>query len=429
MDRTRKLVLVAGVLAGMVTGSAMAYQQPAPPPRDGGPGGPGGRGFGRMAMGAGGMMTEISSGQFDRYLKMLDMSDEQQSAAKTLFDGYRNEIKQLDEEMRSARQAAMEKFRETQDRSAFESMRGDMEKSREKRDNAASALMGDVKVLLTADQQGKWAKVERAQRRDQSLSRGRLAGEAVDLSRLVEDLKLDSGAAKGVAPILDRYETELDREMAARNTVIDKSMQEGMEAFRNRDVEKAQELFDKARDASVKVRDINRNFARQVGDALPADRKGEFEQAFKRASFPEVYRPTLASRRFEGAEKLADLTSDQRASIAELRTRFERDLASTNDKLAQAIESRQMSMGIQGMFGRGGPDGEDDPVAELRTKRRDLSQQASESLNKVLTDAQREKLPSADERDENEDGQPRRMRGMGGPGGPGGMGGRRRGAE
>lgn len=429
MIRARSLVMVAGMAVVMSATTGVLAQDGArraeeaarraameQPRGDRGDRRMMGRGMGG-GPGMGGQMPEITSRQFDRYAKMLALTDEQKSAAKELFEGYRNEIRQHDDAMRKQRQEMMEKFRENRDPSVFEGMQAEMTKQRDKREATTKAFMNDFKVILTADQEATWPRVERAQRRDQSMARGRLAGENVDLVHVVDEAQLDADTMKKVAPMIEQYETEVDRELTSRNAVFEDSMTKGREAMRDGDMEKGQELFAKARDASVKVRDVNRRFARQIADALPPEKKGAFELAVKKASFPQVYRDTAASKQLTAAEKIADLSPEQKTSITELKARYEREIATTNDKLAQAIEERQMEANIGQMF-RGRDNDEEDPVNDLREKRRELGNTTTASLQKLLNEKQREHLPSADEEEEDD-----------GPGFRRGMGGRRPGGE
>src|SRR5258705_10948404 len=96
-----------------------------------------------------------------------------------------------------------------------------------------------------------------------------------------------------------QYEAELDRKLAKRNDMWDKAMdrgQEYMQAFQNQDFGKLQEQFDKLRDASMHVRDVNRRYERQIESILPEDQRAKFADEFKRDSFPMIYRQSFASR-------------------------------------------------------------------------------------------------------------------------------------
>jgi hypothetical protein len=167
-------------------------------------------------------------------------------------------------------------------------------------------------------------------------------------------------------------------------------------------IARAQRMLTTARDASVRVRDTNRRYARQVMEALPEDQRPAFERSIKQASFPGIYRATRSSRELTAAAGFADADAPQRQAIAELTASYNRQLETLNDELATATEQNEMSMTVERMvrrFGRGGGGGggDEDPTADVREKRRELDRSTSESLRKLLTAEQIDRLPQPDE--------------------------------
>lgn len=416
--------LVLGLIAvsGGVLPQSTVYAQPGA--------GRGGMGdFGGMG-GFGGMNTPpINSRQFGRYLDSLNVSKEQREAAETLFDGYQDQVRSAEESMRERGREMRERMRDDRDPAIFEDMRRQMSKAREERAKLDESLFDDVKAILTSDQIKNWNKVDRAYRRDTTLRRGRLSGESVDVTRLLDNLELSADTKAAINPILEEYETELDRELIARNKVYDDLQARMQEMFRNRDPEAAQQALAKGRDAGARVRDLNQKFARRIEESLPDDKRSAFSLAAKRASFPDVYRPTRTERELAAALNLDDLDTAQKASLAALNESYSRTTLAVNDKLAAATRDSEMQFNIgqlmqrgrgdfQGRGGQGGGQGQrggnqqDDnsPMADLRRQRRELDRTTQDKLDQILTKAQKEKLPRVEDNAPDGGQRMRRMR-------------------
>jgi hypothetical protein len=375
----------------------------------GGPGG--GMGRGMMGGGMGGGMfggggdQTVSVADFTRYADRLQLNDDQRASAKTLLEGYRAEVRTIDDAAAAKRQEAMEKFRENRDPAVFEGIRATMEEAAKERTKAETAFFEDVKSLLSDDQTPKWEGVERMRRRDTGLRRGRLSGERMDVVRLVEELKLEQAALAPLSETLATYEEQLDRELTARNKIYDEIGGKIGELMRNQDMETAQKELDRARDAGLKVREINRKFARQAQDLLPEGKKAEMALAVKKASHPDIYRESQVARRLLAAEKITDLDETQKKAIAELKEKHTREINGVNEKLAAAAEEMELKFSMQDLQNRfrGEPGAGDD----LRQQRRDLEEGVTESLKKILTPEQLEQLP----RDRQQGGPGQRRRG------------------
>lgn len=372
-----------------------------------GPGGGGGGGQGMRGMGMGGGMggglfggadATITTADFRRYADRLKFTDDQRVAAKALLDGYRAEMRTIDDGLTAKRQAAMEKFREERDPAVFEGMQKDGEAATVQKAKVEAEFLADVQSLLSQDQTPQWANIERMHRRDVGLRRGRLSGERMDVVRLVEDLKLDEAQLKGMRETLDAYEAEVDRDLTARNKVYDEASTKVRDAMRTQDMDAAQKELDRAREAGLKVREVNKKFARQIQDSLPAEQKTVFALAVKKAAHPDVYRDSIVTRQLTAAEKFTDLDETQKKAVAELRARHTLQADGINDKLATATEAQELTMSVQDIAGRFR--GEPGPAADIRTQRRDLDSATSEALLKILKPAQAEQLPKQDRRDQ-----------------------------
>ncbi len=408
--RRGALVAVAGL--AIAIGSSHSYAQM----------GPGGGGRGGFAQ-----TTILNEKQVEHYYDMLSMTKDQREAAGSLYEGYRDELKRLQEQQRTMMDEARQKFQQDQDPSVFQDMQKKMTELRTKQEDTQKSFLSDVKSLLTPDQTSQFDKVERAIRRDTTMRRGRMSGEGVDLIEFVSSQKWPDELKSLVRPALDAYEEEIDRALVLRNAAYEKVGEAMRAAFQDGDRNAADGAIKAAREASQKVRDTNRKYMRQVMDLIPESERTSFADAFKRASFPDVYRPSLASQSFEAVLGFSDLTTEQKDKIVVMQGAYDKKMSSLNDRLAAATEEMEnnfdLQRGMQMMRGGGG----DEVTNEIRTDRRELNTQALDELKKVLTPEQVARMPKPDPQSQDQGGRQRGMRGGGPGGGPGGPGGGNRG--
>lgn len=400
------------VVAGLALVASDALAQPGTGGGRGqgggqGGGGPGGRMGGGPGGGMGGRMGDfnapaIERRNMDKYAGVLGLSADQKEVAESLLEGYEQQTRELRESMRTKMEEIRDKARDTGDMSVWGEMREIGERAQADRKKLDASLMTDLKSILSPEQEERWPVFERAQRRDQSLRRGFVSGERVNLFELVDRSELEPAQKQALDPILGEYDVELDRALQARNAAYESAFGQFGRMFGGEggpDMEKAQEAMDKGREAAFRVRDVNRRFARQIGEAMPEDKRPGFANAFLRESFPEVYRPTQAARSVEAALGLADLTTEQKESVAALRESYTRSLETANAKMREAIEKQESEATVAGMmqrFGRGGQG--EDPMGDIRRERRELGDTTVESLKKILTPEQAERLPTAEDR-------------------------------
>jgi hypothetical protein len=297
-------------------------------------------------------------------------------------------------------QKLRDEMRDSEDREGLMAkMQESFRKVRDERKKQDEGFANDVKAILTPEQVEKWPAVERMQRREAGVRRGFISGERVDLFMLVDDNQVSADGKAAAAAALKDYELELDRELIKRNEWQEKQFTKMNELRQEGDFDGIQKLVEEGRQLDVKVRDVNRKYAKQIEGSLPEADKAAFHNAFKQASFPDVYRETRAAEALSVAAKLKDLTTEQAESLAALRASHEKTLNPLNDNLAKEVEAAEMNFNI-GQAWQGGRGGDDDsPAGKLRREKRDLDRTTIESLRKILTPAQAEKLPKPEERD------------------------------
>jgi hypothetical protein len=419
----RAVAVVALVAVASLTASPSAYAQPWA-------GRGGGGGFGGMGEV---LNPPVNSRDLDKYGKIVGVTPDQRAVLTELFNGFQEAFRDKAEAMQAEVDAIREKARETGDNSVWATIREPFTKFSTEREQMEKTFFEDVKSILTPEQLELWPRVETTRRRETTIGRGLMAGERVDLIRMVEEAKLPVDVAAQVAPVLAQYETELDRALIERNKMQDEArntfMRGGFGAmFGGRgggggaagggggggqamDPAAMEKMFNATRDASVRLRDVNRRFGKQIESLMPEDRRAAWDLEFKRESFPDVYREATVLRQMTAVTGFSDITPEQKTQIADLRAQFEREYSPMADKLAAAQEEQQMKMTMQGMmqmWGRGG--NEEGPVADLRRQRREMERATGEKLKAILTPEQVERLPQPEQQAGREGAAPREGR-------------------
>lgn len=335
----------------------------------------------------------IGARQLRQYAEILGLSADQKAAADELLAGYEREHRDLSKRMQEVSKAISEEFDNDDEIDVWREVYPKVLKNyMKKTDQLSKTFMEDLKTLLEPAQLSRWPQIERLHRRQSTLRLGSRAGERTDLIDIVDGLRLDPAAAQSVAPVLEQYALDLDRELAARNKFIEDRLEQFFEVWMNWDEEKMKSLFGEMNGYSQKIVNVNRSYSRQVLAALPPDRQAEFDHQVKLSTFPRVYKKTYAMRVLDAAEKLPDLDESQREAIKGIRESFTRDSAVINDKWAAALaeqESKQQEQFPWAFWG-----GQEDPaIAEARNQRKELEKKTVESIKALLNEEQKNKLP------------------------------------
>lgn len=351
-------------------------------------------------LGRGWLEPTFTSRDIERYAEMLGLSAEQREAAQVLLTGYQTAVENAARAVRDATEQAREQFRESRDPGAWQRVGEVMANFRRQRETLDNTFRSDLQTMLDESQAQRWPAVERAMRRDRMLRQpfGLVSGERVDLFRLVEELSLSPDLRAPLEPVLERYELDLDRELIRREATEARNQQRLQQAWEGGGgFEEMGAIMAEAREAAVRVRDVNRRYARQLEGLLPADYGQRLAASFRAASFPSVYRPTSVDRAMEVVAGLADLDESQQQALSALSARYRREVDALNAKLAEAVELDEAQRFQSGQWFRFGD--RDGPVADLRRQKRALVSETMEQLRSLLTEAQRARVPQGDEED------------------------------
>ncbi|MBL8761776.1 MAG: hypothetical protein JNL50_10785 [Phycisphaerae bacterium] len=367
--------------------------------RGGGPGGFGG--MGGMFGGGGGMNLQptLSSRDLDRAVKMLALDKDQEDAVKALLESYQQSYRDKAQPVRDRMDKAREEFRETRDPSVWTEVRQETDKFRPVGEQLTQTFMNDLKSVLNKQQAAKFPSFERALRRNQTMNRGMLSGERVDLVALLEKQEIPEQSRAELAPLMEQYEIDLDRELQARTKLWEELMPKMGELMPQMfggggAPKELQDIMDKGRDAGMRVRDVNRRYARQVSGVLPEAARAKFDSEFERESYPMAFRDTRISRQLTAVNGFADLTAEQKESVSQLSDTFNKESETLTRQLIEAtdkMESTVTADQLMTMFRPGGND--DSPVGQINRKRRDLNRTTQEKLEAILTPEQVKRLP------------------------------------
>ena len=261
----------------------------------------------------------------------------------------------------------------------------------------------DLTLLLSDEQAEVWPAVDRQLRRLNTLSRGELAGESLDLYQLVDQWK--SGAAKEqpAADTLDDYELRLDDALSQRNAFLTESEVDTFMAWAEQDHKKSLALIGRESDLRRSVRNVNEAFAETIAGDLDEQEAASFRQAARKAAYQSVYRTMRQQRLFAQAKAIDGLDSDVLDAVTNLETAYLEELALVNDQLVAAThdyepgqKKRMIEMMQQFRSGSMQLDRRPtNPIIDGHRQRRSLGERYAKQLKSILTTEQFESLPAA----------------------------------
>jgi hypothetical protein len=329
-----------------------------------------------------------------RYASVLGLNDEQRDAAAALLDGYLASVQAYRQRVEASIENLRRQVREQPPEfKGLFTMRDLFLSLTKEKEDLDAAFLADLRSLLRPDQEGNWARFERMHRRERGLRSGILSGERVDLVEIVEQMDVDEATRAAMRPLLESYEDELYRAIGERERVRKEVAQRTLTLRYDGQDLAIGTMVEDLRSAATVVRDINRRYARQVREGLPEQRREGFDRVIELASYPDVYRPTLAAQSLQAAAGVADLDQPQRDAIGALAARYEQDAEGLNRQIAamqDEIEAKFTPAQMAGRF----------PDQDLKDQKKALDKRTLEQLRELLTEPQRKRLPKPQERPE-----------------------------
>lgn len=290
----------------------------------------------------------------------------------------------------------------------FKQRQGEFAEAAKKFSKAKSELrqnfVVEAQTTLSPSQVERWPALERALLREKSLPKGRLSGERTNLFKVVKNTELGEGQMGSLTPTLDAYDIELDTALRQRNDIIEDVTPKIDQAIEKREYDRALAAMDRASAARVAVRTLNERFTDALAELLPADVAAKFRAAVLKASYPQVYRTTLADRTLDAALKLEGLSGESKEQLAGLQAAYRAEREEMDGRIRktidryQPIEGRRAFEHMKAASEGGGATAigaldEPDPISEAMTKRRELDERYINSVKGFLSPEQIEQLP------------------------------------
>ncbi len=273
-----------------------------------------------------------------------------------------------------------------------------------------AGFFDDLKLLLNKEQVDRWPLVERELRRFKSIRGGRLAGESLDVIRVVDEHAASAWKNPDAAAVLANYAVNVDSALARRDAAFESPEVGEFSNLCQTDKPAAERMWRDVMVLRVAIRDLNLKTAEQVA-AMLDERDGE---ALRRAVFRTAYERVARSSRTEAyvraAAKLDSLSSEQKRAVASVMETFELRLESVKKEqaalqresesqkkppgLADAASGLQIATTADGNVikfftpAMDKPDKES-PVYKLQAKRLQIEVDAKRQMNAILTAEQR----------------------------------------
>lgn len=376
--------MALGFAGGLATGSVPARAQ-----------------FGMMGMQAG-MDGTISRRSVETYCKLLNLDKDQAETVRVLRDANKAANKTLRDEMSTKMRQLQEKAQEDQDWSVFQKEMPKITKEiQEKAETAEKQFFDDLKAILNPEQEERWARVERHRNRDKFMKFGFVSGMSADLVNALDTAKVDVAGNTELGNVVEQYEREMDSLLMNFKRIAEDVQKKAMDPDQGAmfDPGRVTDMLKPLNDEGVKIRNMNRDYARRMMAMVPEDKKAEFDLAVKRKSFPRIYKESHVQKCLNAAIGFGDLDEAQKDSLGSIKSQYERELQVRNDAWASATDEQEEKsggkIGVMMSSWMGGGEGKE-AVKEAKEARKQLDEATLDRLKGVLKEGQVSKLPEKD---------------------------------
>ncbi len=266
--------------------------------------------------------------------RILGLADPERDALSALYDGHCETLKARAAEIASAREEILERAQATSDLDVARIPKETEDAWKAEANEAKAAFLDDLKVLLTKEQADRWPLVERELRRFKSLDRGRIAGEKLDLIRLVDEHAPAAWKNPDIANLLASYVQSLDAALIRRDAQLDAVDGSEFAKLAHSDRAAAESMWRTVISLRVGVRDINLKTAEQVAALLPEDDAESFRGEVFKAAYPRIAKPSRTEAFIRAAATLKSLTPEQAGSVKSELESFDLRLAAVQKEQA-----------------------------------------------------------------------------------------------
>ncbi|MFI4854859.1 MAG: hypothetical protein ACIAQF_07790 [Phycisphaerales bacterium JB065] len=340
---------------------------------------------------------------------ILGLGEDQRKLTNALFQDYFDSYQAAASETRLRIIEFIDDALATQDSALADEADTIAEEWPEQRSGFRDTFYADLKLLLDQQQIELWPKVEREIRRTKLLREGQLAGESVDLIRIIDANAPSWTSNPELIDMLDRYAQRLDAALRTRQREIDSGKRDEYKKTIRDNPFRAEEIFREILPTRLRVRDINTQTMRESLPLLPSDEAKAVEQAFYKAALEPRMPTSPIESRILAAASLPSLNNDQREAITRIIRTYEGQRDHIIEELFELVTELQAEtlpheLSSSLMYARREAEtGEkfirgvsmDNPseIKEVLHERRDLERATWNRVNALLTPEQRTELP------------------------------------
>jgi len=333
---------------------------------------------------------------------VLDLEDWQRPIVEVLLEDYaasfeagltamRNEIAEMRVDAAGDGRAIMERM--MQPLEAWEEDKGLL----------ADQFLANVRSQLSAVQDARWPALERALRREKDLPQSELSGEGIDLVAILAKVQVPPQVLEAIAPTIDRYETDLDRALLAREQRMESLQPAVREAMQEMNFERGLQIMQQIMAARIEVRSAQERGLEAIFAALPERYADDFRTEALEQAFPKVHGPNATLSFIAAAKAIEDLTPEQLEGIESIEQGYLVQLEGLNTRMRDLYrleEPREPERRFERILQRQRGDtprrrtsGEPEAIRDLRGEREELGRRTREAILALLTPEQSGRLP------------------------------------
>lgn len=349
---------------------------------------------------------EFSPRDIRVFERVLNLKPDEKAALQALYAGYADGLKSRSIEIKRDVDSALERAEVMQDRTEMAPAHARIDEWQRQAEQMKSQFLDDLKSLLTREQEQRWPVVERELRRVKRLSDGRLPGERVDLTRVIEDMLPHAADRRDVQDLLERYCEEMDRAIVARDEFTLSRSDEFFKASTENPA-RGEEIWREAQRLRLAVREVNHRYVRLLAAALGGHDGEELTRKVFEVSHERALKPSKSELYIRAAAKIGSRSPDQSRAIAPIMDRYERERWAIVQRLAKAEEEDELTWmpptlaKSLGKLAKDADDGFDGrtrlpkghPLLMLRKEKYDLDRATKEQIEKLLDEEQRREVP------------------------------------
>lgn len=295
----------------------------------------------------------------DRASRVFALTEEQSGLLDAAYGEYVEDVGSLAERMRQVRSRAIEEFQSTRDGRIWRDLLEVGERFDAQRRRLDERLLGELRLLLSREQESRWRDFQRDRRRMIGLASGGLVnGDGVDLIELAERAGADTLDDEAVyAGVLREYAVAMDvavRDLEDKGRELDRRAVEVLAEMEASSAEAAFEQFQPILDERLKlavaVRDVNQSFAPRIERALGGELGGVFGTMFREGVYPKVYRESTAERMARAVLERAGDDDPVRARVDEIMAGYARERAALDAAWTEAIDAAEAASTVGGLI-------------------------------------------------------------------------------